>query len=138
MPITGVTSDELRTALKKHGDIKSTLITDERSAYQSPGREFAGHDTVNHSEEEWTRGEAGTQSVENFFSVFKRGMRGVYQHCAEEHLGRYLDEFAFRYSNRIALGIDDTERTRRAIKGAAKKRLTYRRTRSQETEAGTT
>jgi hypothetical protein len=112
-------------------------MTDEWSAYQRPGREFVKHETVNHSEEEWIRGEAGTQSVENFFSVFKRGMHGVYQHCAEEHLGRYLDEFAFRYSNRIALGVDDTERTRRAIKGAAGKRLTYRRTRSQETQGET-
>jgi transposase-like protein len=137
VPITATTSDELRKALRGHADTKSTLMTDEWSAYQRPGREFARHETVNHSEEEWTRGEAGTQSVENFFSVFKRGMRGVYQHCADRHLGRYLDEFAFRYSNRIALGVDDTERTRRAIKGAAGKRLTYRRTRSQEAEAET-
>jgi transposase-like protein len=136
VPITAVTSDELRTALKKHADTKSALMTDEWSAYQRPGREFARHETVNHSEEEWTRGEAGTQAVENFFSVFKRGMRGVYQHCAGEHLSRYLDEFAFRYSNRVALGVDDTERTHLAIKGAAGKRLTYRRTRSQEAEAG--
>jgi transposase-like protein len=136
MPLNDVTSDSLRTALKRHADTKSALMTDDRSGYQRPGREFASHETVNHSEEEWTRGEAGTQSVENFFSVFKRGMRGVYQHCGEEHLGRYLDEFAFRYSNRVALGVDDTERTRRAIKGAAGKRLTYRRTRSQEAEAG--
>jgi hypothetical protein len=73
---------------------------------------------------------------EGFFSIFKRGMVGVYQHCGEQHLHRYLAEFDFRYSNRIKLGVDDTERTRRAIKGAGGKRLTYRRTRSQEKEAG--
>ena len=63
-------------------------------------------------------------------------MTGVYQHCSERHLHRYLAEFDFRYSNRIKLGIDDTERTRRATKGAAGKWLTYRRTRSQKKEAG--
>jgi transposase-like protein len=133
MPITAVTADELRAALKKHGDTKSALMTDDWSAYDRPGREFASHDTVNHSEEEWTRWDrgtmAGTQAVENFFSVFKRGMRGVYQHCSEEHLARYLHEFAFRHSNRAALGVDDVERTTRAIKGADGKRLLYKKPR---------
>jgi hypothetical protein len=67
-----------------------------------------------------------------FFSIFKRGMKGVYQHCAEKHLHRYLAEFDFRYSNRIRLGVDDVERTRRAIVGAGGKRLIYRRTRGQQ------
>ena len=67
-----------------------------------------------------------TNTVEGFFSVFKRGMRGTYQHCGAQHLQRYLDEFDFRYSNRSALGVDDTDRAERAIKGAAGKRLTYR------------
>jgi transposase-like protein len=75
MPINNTTSDELRRALKKHADTKSDLMTDEWSAYLRPGCEFAKHETVNHSEEEWTRGNAGTQAVENFFSVFKRGMK---------------------------------------------------------------
>jgi ISXO2-like transposase domain len=70
-------------------------------------------------------------------TILKRGIYGVYQHVSEEHLHRYLAEFDFRYSNRIKLGIDDTERARRALKGAGGKRLTYRRTRNQAEEAGT-
>jgi transposase-like protein len=136
MPLSNATSDSLRGALKRHADTKSALMTDEWSAYQRPGREFAKHETVNHSEEEWIRGDAGTQSVENFFSVFKRGMKGIYQHCSEEHLARYLHEFAFRHSNRAALGIDDSERATRAIQGAEGKRLLYRQPRSQEAETG--
>jgi len=97
---------------------------------------FARHEMVNHSAGEYGRGNAGTNTVEGFFSIFKRGMVGVYQHCGEQHLHRYLAEFDFRYSNRIKLGVDDTERTRRAIKGADGKRLTYRRIRSQEKEVG--
>lgn len=139
-PINNTTADELRGALKKFADIRSALMTDEWSAYMRPGREFASHDTVNHRAEEWTRWEngrmAGTQTVENFFSVFKRGMRGVYQHCSDQHLARYLHEFAFRYSHRSALGIEDAERTTLAIRAAEGKRLTYRRTRSQTDEAG--
>ena len=116
--------------MKKFADTRSALITDDWSAYMRPGREFASHDTVNHSEEEWTRWEngrmAGTQAVENFFSVFKRGMRGVYQHCSDVHLAPYLHEFAFRHSYRSALGIEDAERTTLAIRAAEGKRLTYR------------
>jgi ISXO2-like transposase domain len=85
-------------------------MTDDWSAYRRPGREFSSHESVNHSEEEWTHGEVHTQSVENFFPVFKRGMKGVYQHCSEKHLARYLHEFMFRYSHRSALGVEDTER----------------------------
>ena len=130
MPIDNTTSDELRRALRKHADTKSALMTDEWQAYRRPGREFARHETVNHHQEEWTRGDAGTQSVENFFSVFKRGMRGIYQHCSEKHLARYLHEFAFRYSHRSALGVDDCERAALAIQGATGKRLLYRNPRS--------
>jgi hypothetical protein len=74
------------------------------------------------------RSVAHTNTVEGFFSIFKRGMVGVYQHCSERHLHRYLAEFDFRYSNRIKLGVDDTERARRAIKRVVGKRLTYRTT----------
>ena len=69
-----------------------------------------------------------TNTVEGYYSIFKRGMKGVYQHCGEKHLHRYLAEFDFRYSNRVALGIDDQARTARALKGIVGKRLTYRRT----------
>lgn len=85
--------------------------------YRAIGRQFASHESVYRSKEEWVRGDAHTQTVEGYFSIFKRGMTGVYQHCSEAHL-RYLAEFDFRYSNRVKLGVDDTERTRRAIKGA--------------------
>jgi hypothetical protein len=68
-----------------------------------------------------------TNYVEGMFGIFKRGMTGVYQHCGEQHLQRYLNEFSFRYSNRIALGVDDAERAKVAARGADGKRLTYRR-----------
>jgi transposase-like protein len=130
MPINSATSDELRRALKKHADTKSALMTDEWQAYRRPGREFESHETVNHSEEEWTRGTVHTQTVENFFSIFKRGMKGVYQHCSEKHLARYLHEFAFRYSHRSGLGVEDPERATLAIQRAAGKRLLYKQPRS--------
>ncbi len=126
MLIDGATTAEQQTALKQHADTKSKLMTDEWRGYRLPGREFASHESVNHSQEEWTRGEVHTQSVENFFSVFKRGMKGVYQHCSEKHLARYLHEFAFRHSHRVRLGINDVQRVALAIKGMEGKRLTYR------------
>jgi transposase-like protein len=105
---------------------KSRLHTDESHLYKKVGANFATHESVNHSAKEYARADVTTNTVEGFFSIFKRGMTGVYQHCGEQHLQRYLDEFDFRYSNRAALGIDDSERTRRAIKGGDGKRLTYR------------
>lgn len=126
IPIDSASTNDLHTALKKHADAKSALMTDEWRGYRLPGRRFASHETVTHSQEEWTRGEAGTQAVENFFSVFKRGMRGTYQHCSEKHLARYLHEFAFRHSHRSALGVEDCERATLAIQGAPGKRLLYK------------
>jgi transposase-like protein len=105
---------------------KSRLHTDESHLYKKSGADFAAHESVNHSAKEYARDDVTTNTVEGFFSIFKRGMTGVYQHCGEQHLQRYLDEFDFRYSNRAALGVDDAERTRRAIKGGDGKRLTYR------------
>ena len=112
--------------LRDNVSSKSRLHTDEATYYKQPGAEFAAHERVNHSDKEYARDDVTTNSVEGFFSILKRGMTGVYQHCGEQHLQRYLDEFDFRYSNRTALGVDDTERTRRAIKGGDGKRLTYR------------
>jgi ISXO2-like transposase domain len=105
---------------------ESRLMTDEANMYKEVGREFESHDAVNHSRKEYSRGEITTNTVEGYYSIFKRGMKGVYQHCAEKHLHRYLSEFDFRYSNRVALGVNDGERADLAIKGAAGKRLTYR------------
>ena len=131
-----VTAAELRKIVFAHADTKSALMTDENRSYRGIGRRFASHESVNHSAEEWARKladgtKAHTNTVEGFYSIFKRGMRGIYQHCDERHLHRYLAEFDFRYSNRIALGVDDVERTERAIVGVTGKRLTYRTTRSQ-------
>lgn len=105
----------------------SHFRTDELPLYQAIGWHFASHEMVKHSADEYVRGDAHTNTVEGFFSIFKRGMRGVYQHCGEQHLHRYLTEFDFRYSNRAALGVDDAERAQRALKGIEGKRLTYRR-----------
>ena len=109
----------------------STIMTDEGSWYSEVGKEFLNHDTVNHGDKEWKRGIVSTNTVEGFFGVFKRGMKGVYQHCSEKHLHRYLAEFDFRYSNRVKLGVDDTERTERALSGMVGKRLTYRGSRTE-------
>ncbi len=105
---------------------KDTMVmTDEARQYHKLGLQFASHDVVTHSAGEYVRGNAHTNTVEGFYSVFKRGMKGVYQHCGEQHLHRYVAEFDFRYSNRVALGVNDTERATLAIKGAEGKRLTY-------------
>jgi transposase-like protein len=109
---------------------ETRLMTDESGLYKKVGREFASHETVNHSDKEYARGDVTTNTVEGFFSVFKRGMHGTYQHCSEGHLHRYLAEFDFRFNNRSKLGIEDTERAAIALKGAEGKRLTYRRTAS--------
>jgi hypothetical protein len=86
----------------------------------------ASHDAVNHGAKEYARGHVTTNTVEGYYSIFKRGMKGIYQHCSEKHLQRYLAEFDFRYSNRVALGVNDGERAVLAMKGIEGKRLTYR------------
>jgi transposase-like protein len=105
---------------------EARLMTDEGKWYAPIGREFAEHQTVFHSHGEYVRGEAHTNTVEGYFSVFKRGMKGIYQHCGKQHLHRYLAEFEFRYNNRSANGIEDPERAQIALASIAGKRLTYR------------
>jgi transposase-like protein len=107
-------------------DRESRLHTDESKLYHGAALHFASHETVKHSAKEYVRGDVHTNSAEGYFSIFKRGMKGVYQHCKEKHLHRYLAEFDFRYNNRIALGINDGERAALVVKGVAGKRLTYR------------
>jgi transposase-like protein len=102
------------------------LMTDESRLYTEVGSDFATHHTVKHSAGEYVRGIAHTNTIEGYFSIFKRGMRGVYQHCKEKHLHRYLAEYDFRYNHRVVLGYNDGERAALAVKGAAGKRLTYR------------
>jgi len=115
------------------------LMTDESRLYTKVGENFALHGTVTHSHGEYVRTDdvlkdgkyvptkIHTNTVENYFSVFKRGMRGTYQHCAEKHLHRYLAEFDFRYNNRSALGVEDNARAETLAAGIVGKRLTYRR-----------
>ena len=105
----------------------SHLVTDEAHHYMRPGLEFASHRSVNHSAKEYVRGDVTTNTIEGFFGIFKRGMRGIYQHCSSKHLQRYLYEFDFRYTFRAANGYDDAARTAEALKGARGKRLMYRR-----------
>jgi transposase-like protein len=102
------------------------LHTDESRLYGDADQLFAEHHTVKHSVGEYVRGSAHTNTVEGVFSVFKRGMVGVYQHCSEKHLHRYLAEFDFRYNARQALGVNDAARAERALRGVVGKRLTYR------------
>jgi transposase-like protein len=136
---------DIAPILKANISRESKFMTDEARHYMEPGRDFANHDAVNHGEKEYVRyfnevtdaadvdgkplvvtTTITTNTVEGYYSIFKRGMKGVYQHCAEKHLHRYLSEFDFRYSNRVALGVNDGERRTLAIKNAAGKRLTYR------------
>lgn len=90
------------------------------------GRESKRHRTVNHSAGEYVRDGVSTNNIKSYFSVFKRGMKAVYQHCGQKHLHRYLAEFNFRYNLRSGLGGTDAERALIAKKGNEGKRLTYR------------
>jgi hypothetical protein len=119
---------EVGRIVRKNVAKESRLHTDESRLYVEVGKEFAAHETVNHAAKEYARGDVTTNSAEGFFGLFKRGFNGIYQHCAEKHLHRYLSEYDFRYNNRIALGMGDMDRTIAAIRGAEGKRLTYRRT----------
>ncbi|MFP5329399.1 MAG: IS1595 family transposase [Alphaproteobacteria bacterium] len=126
-----LTAEVVSQILYTNIDRKSRLITDEAHFYKRPGLNFAGHGRVSHAQDEYVSPfdrTVHTNTVEGFFAIFKRGMRGVYQHCGSQHLHRYLAEFDFRYSNREGCGFNDWERTAEALKGIAGKRLTYRRT----------
>jgi putative transposon-encoded protein len=106
---------------------EARLMTDEAIMYKKIGREFAGHEAVHHYNKEYVRGDVTTNTIEGAFSIFKRGMRGVYQHCAEKHLHRYLAEFEFRYSHREKVGVNDAARFDLMLKGIVGKRLTYQK-----------
>lgn len=114
---------------------ESILITDESRLYNGMSEVFAGHETTVHSAGQYVRydGEFAIHSntIESYFSIFKRGMRGVYQHCAEKHLHRYLAEFDFRHNRRVSLGVNDTARADSVLTGAVGKRLTYETTRAR-------
>lgn len=125
-PSPRVTSANIREALQRHVKPTATLITDDFNAYHTPGRELAQHFTVNHSNHEYVRGPVHTNTVEGFFSLVKRGIMGTFHHVSKGHLHRYIDEFEFRYNNRIALGIDDEDRMKNIVRGAEGKRLTFK------------
>lgn len=110
----------------RHVDAESRLVTDSAVHYKHPP--VAKHESVDHSKFEWSRGDVHTNTLEGFFSIFKRGLIGVYQHVDAKHLDRYLAEFDFRQNNRAKLGIDDTQRASNALMGFKGKRLTYQTT----------
>lgn len=110
---------------------EARIMTDEHSGYRDVKRYFADHGTTSHGRGEYVNLEDRTihsNTVEGYFSIFKRGMKGVYQHCGEKHLHRYLAEFDFRYCNREANGVEDAARSVRALEGIMGKRLTYQTT----------
>ncbi len=120
----------IEQAIRENVHPASRIMTDTAAYYRKPLLGFAGHEKVNHEQDEYVCGEAYTNTLEGYFSLFKRGMRGVYQHCREKHLHRYLAEFDFRYNNRVALGVNDEGRASHLLEGIVGKRLTYRTTNS--------
>jgi hypothetical protein len=116
---------EIQPILRDNVQKLTKLRTDEASHYMSIGRFFYDHKTVRHNVGEYGRGDVNTNTVEGYFSIFKRGMKGVYQHCQKKHLHRYVNEFNFRYSNREAQGYNDTDRADAILSGVVGKRLTY-------------
>ena len=123
-PITKVNSRKMSALLRKQVSKKVHLMTDDSPIYPKIGKQFNKHSSVNHSIEEYVRGDVYTNTVENYFSILKRGVIGTYHHISNQHVPMYLAEFDFRYNARK---ISDTERTEKAIRGAVGKRLTYRR-----------
>jgi hypothetical protein len=125
MHLAEVTAATLRPILLAHVDDKSVIMTDDAGQYRKLDGDFA-HEVVNHSADEYVRGDAYTNTIEGYFSILKRGINGTYHHVSQQHLGRYLAEFDFRYNNRSKLGIEDTPRMERSMRGIVGKRLTYR------------
>lgn len=126
--IDKATKANVRDILVRNVDRKSDLMTDESNLYTEIGPEFNRHGKVHHARGQYVKGNASTNTLEGYYSIFKRGMVGTYQHCAEKHLQRYVCEFDFRYNTRTAAGVNDNERRDLALAGITGKRLTYRRT----------
>jgi transposase-like protein len=128
MVIHSLKTKNLVPLLRKHIAPEASILSDDAGYYDALSLVFAKHDSVNHSKYEYVRvsdRRVHTNTVEGFFSIFKRGMSGVYQHCAHHHLDRYLAEFDFRYSNRAKMGVDDSQRAEKLLKGVVGKRLMY-------------
>ena len=125
MVIDYVDTATIKPILLENMSREARLCTDESVVYRRLGGMFTAHGTVNHGIGEYGRGPIHTNTIEGYFSIFKRGMKGVYQHCGKQHLHRYLAEFDFRYSHREANGVNDGERSELALRNIIGKRLTY-------------
>jgi hypothetical protein len=104
---------------------EAVIYTDEAAAYKSMYKHHK-HDFVSHGSGEYSRDGVHTNTIEGYFSIFKRGMKGVYQHCGKEHLHRYLAEYDYRYNHREKNGYSDEDRAEKALLGVSGKRLTYK------------
>jgi transposase-like protein len=125
--VPSVTAQTLKPILKGQIAASARLMTDSACLYEKIGKNFASHETVNHARGEYARGDVTTNTVEGYFGILQRGLRGIYQHVSPEHLHRYVNEFSFRYNNRSSRGIEDSERAARVLASIGGKRLTYRR-----------
>ena len=131
--VDNATKENIVPVIRDNINREAHIMTDEASRYSKIGSGFAKHDVVDHSRKEYgytdreTGAKINTNTIEGYYSIFKRGMKGVYQHCGEKHLHRYLAEFDFRYSNRVKLGVNDAARAAKVVEGAKGKRLMYRR-----------
>ena len=126
--VASVTAKNLAPILAAQLDGATMVYTDEGATSKNLGRLYQKHDSVNHSIGEYVRGDVHTNTIEGYFSILKRGINGVYHHVSQQHLKRYLAEFDYRYNQRMALGVNDAERARKAIAGIIGKRLTYQDT----------
>jgi transposase-like protein len=117
-----VTGKNLKQIIRENVDKDATIMTDSFIGYRGLKKEFAGHEMVDHHREEYVRGNAYTNTVENYFSLLKRGIIGTYHHVSKHHLHRYLAEFDFRYNSRK---VEDAARSMLAVKGIEGKRLIY-------------
>ncbi len=124
--VGGTAAADLVPIIKANVARETRMMTDEAGQYTHLKKDFAEHEVVRHGAGEYVRGDAHTNTLEGYYSIFKRGMKGVYQHCSEKHLHRYVAEFDFRYNHRIKRGFSDTARATAALKGVEGKRLTYR------------
>jgi transposase-like protein len=126
--VPAVTAKNLAPILEAQLHGATVVYTDEGATSKSLGRLYEKHDSVNHSIGEYVRGDVHTNTIEGYFSILKRGINGVYHHVSQQHLKRYLAEFDYRYNERMALGVSDAERARKAVAGIVGKRLTYQDT----------
>ena len=125
--VPNVTAATLGPVITANVDRATFVMTDEAPVYSGIGRWFSGHGTVNHSAEEYVRAQFWhTNTVENYFSMFKRSVFGCYFHVSEAHLHRYAAERDFMHNHRQKLGYDDAARADAILSGAKGKRLTYR------------